>query len=212
MQVEPSNGDQREAAGKYNQRQIEVSNIAGPRYVNFEFKATVAQILQLDCPMGSSTLTRMTIFGDFPESCMTLKAKNVEGDFRSCFPLFEHFKWLETCKPPVRDIKFGNFGPNRAQAKGKHTNSGDLTFLRMYPSAIPSASRDCFHEVMPLVRDRASSICTLSIVCVSSVGAQLRCWLDNVTVAVKGWGEGGSIRTERRVNSTDGGAVAWTFR
>lgn len=61
------------------------------------------------------------IFGDFLGFCMALKAKSVGGDFWSCFPLFKHFEFLGTRKPPITDIKFGKFGPNRAQALWTYT-------------------------------------------------------------------------------------------
>ncbi|MCJ1458405.1 hypothetical protein MMC28_008777 [Mycoblastus sanguinarius] len=55
------------------------------------------------------------LFGDFFGWRMALKEKNVGGDFFSCFPLHDHFKWLGQKKPPVEDIKFGKVGPNRLE-------------------------------------------------------------------------------------------------
>ncbi|KAL9098560.1 MAG: hypothetical protein Q9163_005805 [Psora crenata] len=56
------------------------------------------------------------IFGDFLGFSMAMQQKNVGGDFWSCFPLEEHFEVLGQLQPPVTDIKFGKFGPNRDQA------------------------------------------------------------------------------------------------
>lgn len=47
---------------------------------------------------------------------MAMQQKNVGGDFWSCFPLEKHFDFLGTLTPPITDIKFGKFGPNRDQA------------------------------------------------------------------------------------------------
>jgi len=66
------------------------------------------------CGATSSRLDGF-LFGDFFGWCMALKEKNVGGDFYSCFPLEEHFDWLDKKKPPVEDIKFGKIGPNRSE-------------------------------------------------------------------------------------------------
>ena len=56
------------------------------------------------------------IFGDFLGFSMAMRQQNVGGDFWSCFPIEEHFQFLGALVPPITDIKFGKFGPNRDQA------------------------------------------------------------------------------------------------
>lgn len=47
------------------------------------------------------------IFSDFMGYCFSLQQKGVGGRFLSCFPLNEHFAWLERHHPGISDIKFG---------------------------------------------------------------------------------------------------------
>lgn len=57
------------------------------------------------------------IFSDFMGFCMALREHGVGGDFLSCFPLEEHFMWLQNeNSPPITTIKFGKLGPNNDKA------------------------------------------------------------------------------------------------
>ena len=47
------------------------------------------------------------IFSDFMGYCSILQERGINGTFLSCFPLRQHWSWLETYKPGVNDIKFG---------------------------------------------------------------------------------------------------------
>ncbi|KAL8830119.1 MAG: hypothetical protein Q9170_005879 [Blastenia crenularia] len=56
---------------------------------------------------GASGEADGLIFSDFMGYCLAFRAKNVEGRFLSCFPVDEHFAWLERNHPKSTDIKFG---------------------------------------------------------------------------------------------------------
>lgn len=120
MQVEPPGDGQRERANSARDRS-EPRLSLGPDTKALSPEPRPPKSYNLVACGAKDTVKDGFIFGDFLGFCMALKAKDVGGDFWSCFPLFEHFKYLETRKPPITDIKFGKFGPNRAQALWTYT-------------------------------------------------------------------------------------------
>ncbi|XHG05991.1 hypothetical protein AWENTII_009203 [Aspergillus wentii] len=57
---------------------------------------------------GATSYTDGVMFSDFIGYCMALLEHGVEGDFLSCFPLEQHFTWLQNeNNPPVDEIRFG---------------------------------------------------------------------------------------------------------
>lgn len=80
------------------------------------------------------------IFSDFMAACMLLKDRNVKGDFYSCFPVEEHFKYLGGQPSSITSIKFGYFGNKRAEALYEYTKDqffkGDIWWVQVQPEEI----------------------------------------------------------------------------
>ena len=93
------------------------------------------------------------IFSDFLGFSMALKQKGVGGDFWSCFPLDEHFDYLGSLNPPIMDIKFGKFGPNRDQALHEYSKFQNLHRWRWWK---PVGKQVLKNDILAWIAEKAT--------------------------------------------------------
>ena len=92
------------------------------------------------------------MFSDFMGIAMTLRHLNpeVNGTFLSCFPLDKHFDWLAKSKPPITDIKWGSFGPQKAPlftySKTKWSTRQEKWFEEVDPNDLIARVVSWIHE------------------------------------------------------------------
>lgn len=73
---------------------------------------------------GVTNPGRGPIFGDFITICHALMGRGVYGDFISCFPIDDHFDWLQREKPKDRG------GDRTTTVSAKNVYGGSLTYTK----------------------------------------------------------------------------------
>lgn len=92
------------------------------------------------------------IFSDFMGFCMALREHQIGGDFFSCFPLEEHFMWLQNeHTPPISTIKFGKLGPEKDKALYTYSRH---TFVNRQYWWTQVAQHQLFEKVQNWIADK----------------------------------------------------------
>ncbi|EEQ33428.1 hypothetical protein McanMca71_001415 [Microsporum canis] len=93
-------------------------------------------------PYDAESAADAAMFSDFMGISMTLRyaTQDAEGTYLSCFPLDELFDQLAMRNPPITDIKWGKFGPNRTPlytySKTQWVTRSDKWFEYVHPKDI----------------------------------------------------------------------------